>query len=81
MVKKTDYISKVTEIEKKLSDHNHDKYIDTSEFNKLAAAVFNLRIAQANLIAKTDFDSKLSNLNRKITINKTKHLLKMNWIN
>ena len=81
MVKKTDYISKVTEIEKKLSDHNHDKYIDTSEFNKLAADVFNLRIAQANLIAKTDFDSKLSNLNRKITINKTKHLLKMNWIN
>ena len=78
MVKKTDYISKVTEIEKKLSDHNHDKYIDTSEFNKLAADVFNLRIAQANLIAKTDFDSKLSNLNRKITINKTKHLLKMN---
>ena len=52
MVKKTDYISKVTEIEKKLSDHNHDKYIDTSEFNKLAADVFNLRIAQANLIAK-----------------------------
>ena len=81
MVKKTDYISKVTEIEKKLSDHNHDKYIDTSEFNKLAADVFNLRIAQANLIAKTDFDSKLSNLNRKITINKTKHFLKMNWIN
>ena len=81
MVKKTDYISKVTEIEKKLSDHNHDKYIDTSEFNKLAADVFNLRIAQANLIAKTDFDSKLSNLNRKITTNKTKHLLKMNWIN
>ena len=27
------------------------------------------------LIAKTDFDTKLSSLNRKITQNKTKHLL------
>ena len=31
---KTDYNTKVTEIEKKLNNHNHDKYIDTSEFNK-----------------------------------------------
>ena len=28
-----------------------------------------------NLIRKTDFDTKLSSLNRKITQNKTKHLL------
>ena len=35
LVKKTDYNTKVTEIENKLNDHNHDKYIDTSEFNKL----------------------------------------------
>ena len=64
---KTDYSTKVADIENKLNNHNHDKYIDTSEFNKLAADVFNARIAQANLITKTDFDSKLSNLNRKIT--------------
>ena len=50
-------------------------YIDTQEFNKSAAEDFNPRIAQANLITKTDFDSKLSNLNRKITANKSKHLL------
>ena len=31
-------------------------------------------MAQANLIIKTDFDAKLSSLNRKITNNKTKHL-------
>ena len=49
--------------------------IDTSEFNKLTADVFNARLAQANLIAKTDFDEELSSLNRKITENKTKHLL------
>ena len=34
-----------------------------------------MRLAQANLITKTDFDAKLSNLNRKTTQNKTKHLL------
>ena len=51
----------------------------TSEFNKLAA-VFNVRIAQANLITKTDFDAKLLRLNRKITQNKTKHLLVENEI-
>ena len=46
-LKKTDYDTKVTEIENKLNDHNHDKYIDTSEFHKLAVDVFNARIAQA----------------------------------
>ena len=75
LVKKIYYNTKVTEIEKKLTDYNDGKYIDTSEFNKLAADVFNSRIAQANLITKTDFDSKLSSLNRKITTNKTEHLL------
>ena len=80
-LKKKDNNTKVTDIENKLNNHNHDKYIDTQEFNKLAADVFNARIAQANLITKTDFDAKLLNLNRKITSNKSKHLLKMNWIN
>ena len=74
-LKKTNYNTKITEIENKLNNHNHDKYIDTSEFNKLAADVFNARIAQANLVTKTDFDAKLSSLNRKITSNKTNHLL------
>ena len=37
--------------------------------------MFNARLTQANLITKTDFDSKLSNLNRKITTNKIKPLL------
>ena len=36
---------------------------------------FAARLAQADLVTKTDFDNKLSNLNRKITSNKTKHLL------
>ena len=33
------------------------------------------------MIAKTDFDAKLSSLNRKITKNKTKHLLVENESN
>ena len=41
LVKKTDYnATKITEIENKLTNHNHDKYSDTSEFNKLAIDVF-----------------------------------------
>ena len=48
---------------------------------KLAANVFNARLAQANLITKTDFDTKLWSLNRKITQNKTKHLLVENELN
>ena len=75
LLKKTNYSTKVTEINNKLNNHNHDKYIDTPEFNKLPADVFNARSAQANLVTKTDIDDKLSNLNKKITKNKTDHLL------
>ena len=78
MVKKADYDTNVTEIENKLNNCNHDKYIDTQEFNKLAADVFNVRLSQANLITKTDFDAKLLNLNKKITSNKTKQVLVKN---
>ena len=64
-------------LKKKLTDHDHDKYITTPEFNTLAV-VFNARLAQANLITKTYFDAKLSSLNRKIISNKTNtYLLKM----
>ena len=81
LIKKTDYNTKITEIENKVNNHNYDKYIDTQEFNKLAADTFNARLAQANLITKTDFDPKLSNLNKEITSNKTKHLLLENELN
>ena len=58
LVKKTDYNTKISDTENKLNDHNHDKYIDTSEFNTVAANFFNTRLTQANLIAKTNFDAK-----------------------
>ena len=66
LVRKTDYNTKITEIEKKITDHNHDKYITTPEFNTLATNFFNARIAQANLVTKTDFDNKLSDHNKRL---------------
>ena len=49
--------------------------------HKLTTDVFNARLAQANLITETDFNAKLSNLNRTITQNKSKHLLVENELN
>ena len=66
LVNRTGYDTKVTEIENKLNNHNHDKYIDTSAFNTLAADVFNARLAQANFITKTDFDAKCRELTEKL---------------
>ena len=60
-------MTKVNEIEKKITDRSHDKYITTSEFNKLTAEDFAARLAQVNLVTKTYFYDKLRNLNRKIT--------------
>ena len=76
--------TKINKIEKKITDHNHDKYdkyITTEEFNKLTSKNLDARLAQANLtrkndiadfVKKTDFDDKLKNLNKKVTSNKTK---------
>ena len=81
---KTVYNTKVNEIEKKITDHDHDKYITTPEYNKSTAENFATRLAQANLasksdianfVNKTDFDDKLKNLNKRNNSNKTKHLL------
>ena len=54
LVKKTNYDTKISDLEKKLIDHNHDKYFTTLEFNTLVPNVFNARLAEANLITKTD---------------------------
>ena len=72
-------------LKKKNTDHVYsNKYITTFEFNKLTSEKFASRVAQANLaskndiatfVKKTDFGDKLKNLNKKITPNKTKHLL------
>ena len=46
LVKKANYDTKISDLEKKLSDHNHDKYITTPEFNTLAADIFIVRLAR-----------------------------------
>ena len=71
LVKRTDYNTKISETEKKTTDHDHDKYITTPEFNKLTAGSFAARLAYANLANKSDitnfvkqidFDEKLKNV-------------------
>ena len=69
--KKPDYNTKINEIEKKIADRDHDKYITTPEFNKLTSENFAARLKQANLasksdianfVNKTDFDNKLKDV-------------------
>ena len=74
---KNDYNTKINETEKKATDHDLDKYITTPEFNKLKAKNVAARLAEANLASKSDIANfvKLKNLNKKITSNKTKHVL------
>ena len=59
----------------KFIDHSHDIYITTPKYNKLTAENFAERLAQTNLVTKTDFDNKLSSVDRKITANETKYLV------
>ena len=50
---KTDYNTIINEIENKIAaDHDHDKYITTQEFNKLASEHFTAGLRQANLARK-----------------------------
>ena len=55
---------KITEIEKKLTDHNHDKYITTPKLNTLATSVFNAGLTQETLVTKTNLDNGLSSLDK-----------------
>ena len=68
---------KLLKLEKRLTDHNHNKYITTPEFNTSAAVAFDATLAQANLMIKTDFDAKLrSQVSvKKFNSNKIENLL------
>ena len=43
LAKKTDYNTKINEIEKKITDQDHEKYIATQESIKLTAEHFTAR--------------------------------------
>ena len=78
LVKKTDYDTKISELEKKLIDHDHGKYITNPEFNNLAAGVFNARLPQANLIKKQILIQNCEVLTEKLLqINQKIYFLKM----
>ena len=72
---KADYDKKINEIEKKITDHKHEKHITTPEFNKQTAEIFAARSAQANLVAIADFDNKQSSFHQEIISNETKRLI------
>ena len=74
LVKKTDYDTKISEIENKITtNHDHDKYITTREFNikKIYCKIITTNLASkndiANFVKKTDLDkSELNELSKKI---------------
>ena len=80
LVKRTVFYTKISEIEKKITtDHDHDKYITTQEFNKLTLENFTARVAQANLasksdianfVKKADFDDNVKKLYKNVTSSK-----------
>ena len=84
LVKKTYYNTKINEIEKIITDHDHsNKYITTKEFDKLNAESFAAKLAKENLatksditafVRKTDFGDKVKILNKKVNSSKTKHV-------
>ena len=53
-IKKTDYDTKFSEIEKQITGHNHDKYLTSPEFDKITAEIFDLRLKRENLASKGD---------------------------
>ena len=75
LVKKTDCETKISEIEQKINDHNHHKYITASDFNKFTTEFFAARLAEANSVTKTDLDKKLISQLTQIKLNMC--LLKM----
>ena len=53
--KKTDYNTKISRTENKITtNHDHDKYITTQKFSKLISETFTARLKQANLTNKYD---------------------------
>ena len=90
LLKKIDDNTKIRELESKINNHDHAKYITTQEFNRLTLVNFASRLTQASLVGKnaianfvkkTDFDDKLKYLNKKVISNEIKHVLVKNELN
>ena len=48
---------------------------NTPEFSNLSSGVFTARLAQANLVTKTDFDTESKKISDRVTSNRSKHFL------
>ena len=63
--------AKISKVEYKIIDNS--KYITTQEFNKLTTENLTIRLKQAGFVNESDFDNKLKNFNKQVTLNKIKH--------
>ena len=54
LVKNIDYITNISKTEKQISDHEHDKYLTTPEFDNLNEENFAARLEQVNLASKNN---------------------------
>ena len=59
LVKKVDYDTKTSDIKKKITDHDHDKYITTPEFNTTAVSIFKISTSKCYNKKKTSMLSCL----------------------
>ena len=71
--------TKIIEVEDKIPDYS--RHIATEEFKKLTAEHYVARLKQADWLNKTDFNDKLTSFNKRITVNKRKHLEVQNKLN
>ena len=70
-----DYNTKINCMEQKITDHNHDKYITTLDFNKLTSENFAARLKQVNLASKIEIANFVKKIDfhnqvRNVTSNK-----------
>ena len=74
MVKKTDFNSKITEVESKIPS------IGGIATSSALTAVENKIPDVSSLVTKTDFDAKLKVISDRVTSNKSEHLLVANEV-
>ena len=70
---KTDHNTKISQIEKKVTDQHHDKYITSSEFNNLTAKSFAAVLSLNKKITRT----KKRIYWLKINLKNHKHLIRV----
>ena len=67
--KKTDYNTKICEIEKKIINSDDDQYTTTQEFDKLTSEGFTIRPKPKNLASVDLIEEIVTQINGGITIN------------